>query len=175
MLLFFLLVLVGTLSNAQRNEFDNTKGNVVAVDKERRALSGDKETVQIGVYNNIIGYLNWQEPWFTTYAASKCRTNCIFSLDPSAVQKADIVVFLASTFNRKHPPFPKKAKPHTTFVLHTMEQPLYAKMLQDEKMLRKNFDLIATYNQVSISSSRQHTCVLGSGHSESNTYRTPLH
>jgi hypothetical protein len=110
----------------------------------------EKETVHIGVYNNIIGYLNWQEPWFATHAASKCATRCIFSLDRSAVSKADIVVFLASTFSRSRPAFPKRAKPTTVFVLHTMEQPMYATMLSDEKMLRKNFDLIATYNQVSV-------------------------
>ena len=126
---------------------DSSMTNFSDVSRER-ALSTQKETVRIGVYNNIIGYLNWQEPWFTTYAAQKCSTNCVFSLDASAVENADVVVFLASTFKRKHPPFPKRAKPTTVFVLHTMEQPLYVPMLNDVGMLRKNFDLIATYNQV---------------------------
>lgn len=143
---FILLVLARFVSITQGQNFNATTGGS-DVEDDRRALQNGKATVQIGVYNNINGYLNWQEPWFTTYAASKCNTHCIFSLSPAAVKKADIVVFLASTFNRQHPPFPKKAKPSTVFVLHTMEQPLYAKMLSNEAMLRKNFDLIATYNQ----------------------------
>lgn len=133
-------------SQTNANEAKETEAN----EDGHRSLSpqsDNKETIQIGVYNNIIGYLNWQEPWFTTYAATKCNTKCLFSLDPSAVNKADIVVFLASTFQRRRPLFPKKAKKTTVFVLHTMEQPLYATMLTQAGMLRKNFDLIATYNQ----------------------------
>ena len=144
MIHFVLLLLANFVSFSQGHAYNASTGEIMMTTRD---LSEEKETVHIGVYNNIVGYLNWQEPWFTTYAANKCNTKCIFSLDPGAVKKADIVVFLASTFNRKHPPFPKKAKPDTVFVLHTMEQPLYAKMLSDEASLRKKFDLIATYNQ----------------------------
>jgi hypothetical protein len=149
-LTFLLLSLAQLLPHTLGQEHNATIINSNTEEEEQisqRALASGKETVKIGVYNNINGYLNWQEPWFTTYAATKCNTNCIFSLNPSAVATADIVVFLASTFNRKFPPFPKKAKPTTVFALHTMEQPMYAKMLTQESMLRKKFDLIATYNQ----------------------------
>lgn len=47
----------------------------------------NKETVQIVAYNNINGYLNWHEQFFTDYISNKCNTNCLFSTNPSDVNK----------------------------------------------------------------------------------------
>lgn len=65
------------------------------------------------------------------------------------MQKSDVIMFLASTFNRKHPPFPNRPKPTSLFVLHTMEQPMYATMLNDHRILKK-FNLLAMYSQESV-------------------------
>lgn len=122
-----------------------------STNSSRRSLgSFEKETIRIVTYNNIVGYLNWHEPFFADYIASKCHTNCKFSMDINDINNADVVVFLASTFHRSSPLFPKKAKPSTIFVLHTMEQPMYATMLNDHQFLKQHFDLLAMYSQETI-------------------------
>jgi hypothetical protein len=129
--------------------------------------------IKIVAYNTIVGYLNWHEQFFTDYISTKCHRNCAFSIDPrdvlflsscllsslslipslllsSQTKDADVVVFLASTFHRSSPQFPHKAKPSTLFVLHTMEQPMYATMLTDHQFLKQHFDLLAMYSQETI-------------------------
>jgi hypothetical protein len=44
-----------------------------------------RETVRIGSYNTLVGFLNWHEPWFQTYMNENCRTKCIFSMNPADV------------------------------------------------------------------------------------------
>lgn len=45
----------------------------------------ERETVRIGSYNTLVGFLNWHEPWFQTYMDENCRTKCIFSMKPEDV------------------------------------------------------------------------------------------
>lgn len=49
-----------------------------------------KETIQIVSYNNINGYLNWHEKFFNDYILNKCKTNCLFSTNPSDVNKFNL-------------------------------------------------------------------------------------
>jgi hypothetical protein len=113
-----------------------------------RALSTlPKETIKIVTYNNIRGFLNWHEEFFFKYISTQCKTNCIFSMDSKDIPDADVVIFLASTFHRNSPLFPKKGKDTTLFVLHTMEQPMYVPMLNDFPYLKQHFDLLAMYSQ----------------------------
>jgi hypothetical protein len=109
-----------------------------------------KETIKIVTYNNIRGFLNWHEDFFFKYISTQCKTNCIFSMDPKDIPDADVVIFLASTFHRNSPLFPKKGKDTTLFVLHTMEQPMYVPMLSDFPFLKQHFDLLAMYSQETI-------------------------
>ena len=63
----------------------------------------NKETVQIVSYNNINGYLNWHEDFFKEFISNKCQTNCLFSTNPSDVNKINskftlFVILLTSLF-----------------------------------------------------------------------------
>jgi hypothetical protein len=166
-----LLPSLATLSSSSRSH--SLSSNFTTM----RSLTADAP-IKIVAYNTIVGYLNWHEQFFTDYISSKCHRKCAFSTDPrdvtsppdssihslpflplisslaylplSQTNDADVVVFLASTFHRSSPQFPPKAKPSTLFVLHTMEQPMYATMLTDFQFLKQHFDLLAMYSQETI-------------------------
>jgi hypothetical protein len=51
--------------------------------------SGDKRlVVNIVVYDNIRGYLNWMLDWFKEAARDKCSTKCIISVGTQNVSRS---------------------------------------------------------------------------------------
>jgi hypothetical protein len=63
------------------------------------------------------------------------------------ISSADIVIFHAPTHGRGNGPrFPDSKLPNAIYVLLSLEQPMYANILNDKENLNKNFDMLATYS-----------------------------
>ena len=108
--------------------------------------------VIIYVHDKIKGYMNWQQPWFTRAARDQCpNTQCVMTESPSALATADLVLFHAPTHNIGTMPQRRKGKgkKEQIFALLSLEQPRYAKMLQDKQGLENHFQLLATYSLAS--------------------------
>eukprot|EP01036_Dinobryon_divergens_P006107 gene6107-8099_t len=101
-----------------------------------------RPTIRIVMFDKIKGYLNWHQDWFKEAAEARCTTKCILLDERSDVSKADVVLFHAPTHGRSAPRFPPNAPPDAIFVLLSMEQPMYAKLLSDKSDLKANFDML---------------------------------
>ena len=114
--------------------------------------SKPRPEVVIYVHDKIKGYMNWQQPWFIRAARDQCpNTQCVMTESPSALSTADLVLFHAPTHYVGTMPQRRKGKgkKEQLFALLSLEQPRYAKMLQDRQGLETNFQLLATYSLAS--------------------------
>ena len=114
--------------------------------------SKPRPEVIIYVHDKIKGYMNWQQPWFIRAARDQCpNTQCVMTESSSALATADLVLFHAPTHNIGSMPQRRKGKgkKEQIFALLSLEQPRYAKMLQDKQGLENHFQLLATYSLAS--------------------------
>ena len=111
-----------------------------------RCARGEKEVVTIVVWDKVRGYVNWLQDWFIKAAAENCNTRCIISERKGEVQSADVVLFHGPTHGQSSPRFPQPPVHRALYLLMSVEQPKYAKILQDKENLDKDFDVIATYS-----------------------------
>lgn len=102
-----------------------------------------KMRVEIVVLDKIRGYLNWMNEWFREAAERDCSTACTISESKENLSRAGIVLFHAPTHEYN---FPRHKPKNSLYVLVSLEQPKYAKLLNDKRELSK-FDLLVTYSQ----------------------------
>ena len=127
---------------------DETKAVVAGISSGGRVMV-ERPIVQLVIYDPIRGFLNWMQPRFIEHAKKQCpTTQCLISEDKRLLHKADMVIFHAPTHARGVRRFPPKAhvKSNAIYTLFSMEQPKYAKFLQNTVDVSKNFHLTATYS-----------------------------
>ena len=131
-------------SNRRRlSFFGTTEATTVSIS------STSRPEVVIYIHDKIKGYMNWQQPWFVRAARDQCpNTQCVMTESPSALATANLVLFHAPTHNVGTMPQRRKGtgKKEQIFALLSLEQPRYAKMLQDKQGLENHFQLLATYS-----------------------------
>lgn len=133
--LLILIILVILRSCESSYNFDN---NTMS--------SAKKRVVRILVYDRISGFLNWFQDWFKDATSNRCRTKCILSDDKNQLNSADVVLFHAPTHGKDGVRLPSQKPQNSIYVMLSMEQPMYAKVLNDKNYLQLHFDLIATYS-----------------------------
>lgn len=139
----FIIVISTFLAISLSQEIlDIQSGNNTSNHRRHLATDLKKEIIQVLIFDRVKGYLNWVQDWFIQAAIRKCSTRCILTDDKSELPNSDVVIFHAPT----HEKLPKRYSSNAIFALLSMEQPKYARVLNNIDYVENNFDLLATYS-----------------------------
>ena len=140
---------------------------IVQVVADSRSIKNEntttKETCDVVLYDNIKWYLNWHQKWFTTAVSKKCKTavtvrerfdSNVAKVPGATPAFADVVVFHAPTHRTSDVSWrvikTRRDGSKPLLAILTMEQPKYAKVMNQHAYIDKTFDLVISYSLSSV-------------------------
>lgn len=110
-----------------------------------RIDDGSLYKCKILLFDNIKGYLNWNQKWFVKAVLHKCKQPCTITDDKKQGSDANVIIFHAPTHKKIMTP-PRGTKRNSLKILVSLEQGEYAPLLMDHSYLKSNFDATMTYS-----------------------------